>query len=345
MLRHLSVLFLLASAASAQILPKSFSGWQQATSKPLDVKTVSAENADALKEYGFKDAEQATYGRDGRTVTLTALRFVDGTGGFGAFTWLREPGFVKEQLCNAGASAREHIVFYCADIVIDARWDRITAMTMADLRALAESLPKLTGPAANIPNVPPTLRASDDLKLALGPAAYKRFQSLPGWAELVPPAESIDFNRNAEVMLAPVAAGRGIVTVVRYPNPAIARQQLTAWEKWSKTPAENLYAQVKRSGPILAAVKGQIDVNEAQRALDSINYEADVTWNESTGLEKRNNIGGLVYAAVLLAIIIFGIAVVGGIFFGGFRLLLSKAFPKRFGEEHKEAEFIRLNIR
>src|SRR3569832_394715 len=165
------------------LLPKAFSGWQKVESKTATKPdAVDSSNAAALKEYGFKDAEDASYTRDGRTITVRALRFQDGTSGYGAFTYYREPGMAREQLCDNAASAREHIVFHCADILIDAQWDRVTAMTMAELRTLAESLPKLTGPAAQPPNIPPPLRNIDDLKLALGPASHAHFLGLPVWS-------------------------------------------------------------------------------------------------------------------------------------------------------------------
>lgn len=332
------------------LLPKTFSGWQKSAPKSASKpEAVDRVNAAALKEYGFKDSEEATYRRDGRTITLRALRFQDGTSGFGAFTYYREPGMAREQLCDNAASAREHIVFHCADILIDAHWDRVTGMTMAELRALAESLPKLTGPAAQPPNIPPPLRNIDDLKLSLGPASHAHFLALPGWAELAPAASLIDYQRSAEVILAPILSGRGIMTVVRYPTNRIAMQELPKLDGWSKqlpadAAARNLQSQAKRSGPILVTVRGQLGTDEVTTAVNAVNYEADVTWNEATGLEKRNNIGGLVYAAILLAIIIFGIAVIGGLVFGGFRILLRKLFPNRFADPSDDRQFIRLNI-
>lgn len=343
-------IFLLALqlAASAQsILPKSFSGWVQGKVQTYTPPaTVDAANAAALKEYGFHDGEQTAYTREGRTIQLRALRFNDGTGAFGAFTFYREPGMVTEKLCDAAASAREHVLFQCADILIEAHWDRVTAMTMADLRVLAESLPVIKGPSAQGPLVPPSLRTTEDLRLALGPAGYAHFASLPGWAELLPPVAAVDFDRGAEALLAPSDQGRAIITVVRYPTPHIAAQDLPKYEAWAKQnpPQGNINSLVKRSGLIVAAVRGQIGTDEAKAALDPINYEADVAWTESTGLEKKNNIGSLVYAAIILAMIIFGFAVIGGVFFGGFRVLLRKLFPGTIVDRTEAAEFIKLNI-
>ena len=350
--RVLLLSFALSCAAIAQdaILPKSFSGWQKSAPKiSKDAASIGAQHAAALKEYGFRDSEQATYTREGRTITVRAVRFNDGIGGFGAFTYFREPGMVSEKLCDTAASAREHILVHCADIVLDAKWDRITAMTMAELRVLTQALETVGGPAAQGPSIPPSLRTVDDIRLALGPAAYAHFAALAGWGELIPPANAIDFDRSAEALLAPTDGGRAITTVVRYPTPHIAIQEFTKYEAWSKqalpdAAERNINSLVKRSGPIIATVRGQIGTDEAKAALDPINYEADVTWSEATGLEKRNNIGGLVYAAILLAIIIFGFAVIGGVVFGGFRVILRKLFPGKFIDRAESVEFIKLNL-
>lgn len=330
--------------AQNAVLPKIFSGWQK-TSANGELKP----DAVVLKEYGLKDTEQATYTREGRTIRLSAFRFNDGTGAFGAFTFMREPQMVAEKLCDQAASAREHILFRCADILVDAKWDRITAMTLAELRSLAKNLPMIRGPAAQSPNVPPSLREVDDLKFALGPAAYTHFAQQPGWDELIPPVATVDFARSGEVILAPVEGGRAIVTVIRYPTPHIAIQEIAKLDAWAQQPppdaaARNINSLTKRSGPIVAAVRGTLGTDEGKATLDLINYEADVTWSESTGLEKRNNIGSLVYAAIMLAIIIFGFAVIGGVFFGGFRVLLRKAFPGRFVDRPEAVEFISLNL-
>src|SRR5262245_57289834 len=128
-LRVLLLLTLLPAAFAQQqdgLLPKVFSGWQKSAGKTLtSVGAIDAANAAALTEYGLKDSEEAAYSRDGRKITLRAIRFADGTSGFGAFTYYREPGMAREQLCDNAASAREHIVFQCADILVDAHWDRV----------------------------------------------------------------------------------------------------------------------------------------------------------------------------------------------------------------------------
>jgi hypothetical protein len=92
-------------------------------------------------------------------------------------------------------------------------------------------------------------------------------------------------------------------------------------------------------------VRGQISSSDAKSLLAHVNYEADVTWNENTGLSKRDNIGNLVIAASVLAGIIFLISVGTGALFGFGRILLQKAFPNWFQAQSDEAAFIKLNLK
>ena len=114
---------LVSTAAAQNILPKSFAGWTQIG----DVKTVTKpEQADAaypgvLNEYGFVTAETATYTRpDGRKVTVKAAQFKDATGGYGAFTFYRDPAMKNERIGTKAASANERILFFRSNVLVDA---------------------------------------------------------------------------------------------------------------------------------------------------------------------------------------------------------------------------------
>ncbi|MGG7382458.1 hypothetical protein ACQ7B2_28165, partial [Escherichia coli] len=67
--------------------------------------------------------------------------------------------------------------FYCSNLLLDVQLDKVTAMTMAELRSLAGVLPKLSGPAAQSPNLalylPDSVRKGP-VHFALGPATYAR---------------------------------------------------------------------------------------------------------------------------------------------------------------------------
>ena len=75
-----------------------------------------------------------------------------------------------------------------------------------------------------------------------------------------------------------------------------------------------------------------------------MNYDANVTWNEPTFLGKRNNIGNLMVAALMLCGIILLFSLAAGIAFGGVRMVVKRLFPGRVFDSTTEMEIIRLKL-
>ena len=332
-----------AAAANNPILPKSFAGWTQAGSPQT---TANPANADAaypavLKEYGFAGSETATYTRDdGRKLTIKAARFNDATGAYGAFTFYRQPSMTAEEIGTKSASANNRILFFRSNVVIEADFDRVTAMSAGELRELASKLPATTGSADNLPNLPQYLPRQDAVansaKYILGPQAL-----LATRAPLN--AEQVDFDHDPEILLQQYSSKDGPLTlsVINYPTPQIAGERLRALQAAQTNPPSLL---VRRSGPLLAIVTGAIGSSDAQRLLNSVNYEAEVTWSQATSLSKRDNIGNLIIAVFTLIGIILLISIIFGVFFGGLRVIVKRLFPDKVFDRPEEMEIIQLHL-
>ena len=113
-------------------------------------------NAALLKEYGLTDFESGTYTRDdGRKVALKAARFADASGAYGAFTYYKMPQMLKESIPDQGASLNERVLFYRGNILVDAVFEKLTAMSAAELRELVGgACPCPPGNARNLPILP-----------------------------------------------------------------------------------------------------------------------------------------------------------------------------------------------
>lgn len=347
---HLVILLFIALATTAlaqqknSILPQSFAGWE----KSGDIRSganpseIDQAHPDVLKEYGFNEFETATYTRPDRTLKVRAARFHDATGAYGAFTFYRDPRMNSESVGTMAASANERILFFRDNILVDAQFDRVTGMSGSELRELAASLPSASGTAANLPTLPNYLPRQDlianSAKYVVGPAALEA---------LNPPlrGEIINFRLSPEIMLSSYAVDRQTASLIliAYPTPQIAGERLRAIET-ADHPQDGTTIVAKRTGPIVALVKGMISEGDARKILGRVNYEAEVTWNENTGLSKRDNIGNLVIAAFVLVGIILLISLVTGVLFGFARVVMQKLFPDRFVTKAEEADFIRLNI-
>lgn len=346
----------LAATAPARVLPADFSGWHAAS--PQKFKPTAADSK-ILDEYGLQSAESSAYQRGDQNLHAKAYRFADATGAYGAFTYYRKPEMAAEKFCDAGASDGNHVIFYCTNVLVDVTLDKVTAMTPAELRDLAASIPRVAGNLAELPKLPLhlSLAAQKNARYVAGPAG------LDALNETVK-SSLVDFSLSPEVVVAKERALDGIATIVlvQYPTPKIAQAQVQKMNDWAKTQSPDWQRSqalstpppssdamptrfaTRRSGPLVAVVSGQITENDARKILSDINYDAQVTWNEAAPTQK-DNIGDLIYNIMLLAFILSGFMLVLGVAFGGFRILVKKFFPGRFIDRPEDVEFIKLNLR
>jgi hypothetical protein len=325
------------------LLPTGFNGWEI---NRQNIKTgsdpVAADPADfaVLKEYGFSDFENATYTRNGRSMQVKAARFNDASGAFGAYTYYVQPQMRVEQIGDAGASHNARVLFYRGHILVETKLEQVTAMSAADLRALAEALPRPRGNVSALPALPryvpkQSLMANTE-RYIVGPIALERLG--------VPvPANLIDFSKAPDIEFAKYrsSAGNAGLVLVEYPTPQIAAERMRAWQ--ATLPGTTFH--FKRSGPILAAVSGDVPDSEAQSLLASVNYDADVTWNQPTKPDPKENQGTFVLAEILLVLVVLGVGLFLGLAFGGFRIVAKRLFPKRGFDRPEEIEIISLNLK
>jgi hypothetical protein len=335
-------------------LPKEFGGWQLqgvALTSP-DPAAADATNPLVLKEYGFTDVASGTYTReDGRKLALRAARFTDASGAYGAFTYYKQPEMLNEKIGDQGSSLNNRVLFYRGNVLVDALFDKLSVMSAAELRELAGDIPLPQGGARNLPPLPTYLPKQDYVKntakYITGPLTLAKIGS-PVSAELV------DFAAGAEVVEGTYrgSGGEGTLVLISYPTPQIAAEHLkrieAARQLTAPQPAtqpavveSGAFAQ-KRSGPIVAVAAGPISQSEANAILASVHYDADVTWNENTFFDKKNNVANLLWNVVVLCGFLMGITLVAGIAFGGVRVALQRLLPKR--NRSTEDEFIALNI-
>ena len=106
----------------------------------------------------------------------------------------------------------------------------------------------------------------------------------------------------------------------------------------------NTIQSARPAGPIVVIVSGNISSSEAKALLASVTYEADVTWNENTYFDKKNNVANLLVNVILLCIIVCAISLAAGVAFGGARVLLRRYFPGKVFGHADEEEFISLDL-
>jgi hypothetical protein len=100
----------------------------------------------------------------------------------------------------------------------------------------------------------------------------------------------------------------------------------------------------KRTGPLLAIAAGPITANDARSLLNKVNYDADVTWNQNTFFDKKNNLANLLVNIIILCAILMGLALIAGLAFGGIRVALSRLWPGHLFDRPDNVEFIALHL-
>jgi hypothetical protein len=338
--------FAAGTATPPSILPKAFGGWHLTAAAQTSTNSESADptNAALLKEYGFKDFEGGTYTRaDGRKLKIKAARFEDASGAYGAFTFYKMPQMLNERIGDQGASLNERVLFYRGNILVDAVFQQLSAMSAAELRELAEALPKPGGSIANLPGLPAYLPKESYLKntakYVVGPLALEA-----NGAPL--PVKYVDFSKGAEVVLGGynLSGARATLMLISYPTPQIAATQLKHIESAQQAHQLDSIVTAKRTGPILVLASGSISSGDAKSLVSDVNYDADVTWNERTNFTRRDNAANLIVGVILLAAIVCGISIVAGIAFGGFRVAIKRLLPGKVFDRPEDVEFISLHL-
>jgi hypothetical protein len=362
--RLILVFMLLATAAAfagegaratPAILPKEFAGWQMsgAPKTSTDPATADGLNAALLKEYGFTDFASAAFTRDnGHKVAIKAARFTDASGAYGAFTYYKMPQMLTEQIGDQGASLNERVLFYRGNVLVDAVFSQLSAMSAAELRELAGLLPIPAGGNGQLPSLPNYLpsqgRVTNTIRYVVGPIGLEKLNA-PLSAALV------DFNAGAEVTQATynTSGGEAALMLISYPTPQIAAEHLrridAAHQPNTQQSGSTTILDVgpifdRRTGPLVLVAAGPLSQSEARSLLASVNYDADVTWNENTYFDKKNNLANLLVNVVILCAIILGLALVAGLAFGGVRVLFRRVFYDRLQGDLDEVEFISLHL-
>jgi len=335
-------------AGSKAILPDIFAGWQKSPGAQLSTEPAAADPiyANVLTEYGLRDFESAVYTRDDRKLTAKAVRFQDASGAYGAFTFYKTAEMQTEKIGDQASSANNRVLFYRGTVLLTVDLDKVTPMSAGELRELADNVPRPTSQTKNLPTLPLFLPkenyVQNSVKYVLGPQGLSSVGSPLS-------AQEIDFSSSPEVAVAQYSsdAGKATMELISYPTPAIAADRLKALQAAhpeNALPGASPFL-LKRSGPLVAVVSGPISPRGAKSLIAAVNYDADVTWNENTGLSPRDNVGSLLVGVIVLTGVILGLALVAGLAFGGLRVLGKRLFPGSFFDHSKEIDFIELNLR
>ncbi len=322
----------------APVLPRSFAGWTLIPAKDAPAAPGPADAA-VLQEYGIAQREAATYGRGASTAIVSAWRFKDATGAYGAFTYFRQPGMLAENIGHEGAAVGGHYLFWTGTTVVDASFTQRSADEKSAIAALAAQLPQVGGAAGTPPSLPHYLPAGQlnpsTVKYAIGPAAYAHMGG-----QL--PSAAVDFSQDTEAVTAEYgpAGARETLTLLLYPTPQIA----AAHQKAIDAIAQSSEMSSKRSGPIVAVVSGSEAPQKSQQLLNAVHFSDYVTINHPEGyVPEGAKLYRLLLGITVLVVVLMSAALLLGLFLGGGRALFRVVRGKP-ASSLVEEEFISLHL-
>ena len=299
-------LFLLAA-----ILPPSIDDW-----KRTDVSNAELPHPVVAREYGLIESDAATYKSGSKSFELAAYRLKDVTGAVALEQSLQDP-------------AKK--IFRYQNYVFQTTSG--TAPRGAIDAFLIPALPRIDRSASPnmLPYMPAKKRVSGTERLILGPESLRAFEPRI-------PAAAAGFDFAGEMQLAQYATpdGAAVLAVLRYPNQAIARQQLLALQKISG-------ATALRQGPLVAVVLSansdrKLNASTAQALANLVQYRAEVVMDKAPDKPQPNPAVFLVNVFKLCG---FLLALCLGL---GLIFALFRAYGRHWSGRENEPEMTSLGI-
>jgi hypothetical protein len=345
----LAWLFVATIPAFAQsVLPASFGGWAAGSipSAPdADLLKTAAPNTVA-QEYGLVSTERTTYTRGKDALNVRLYKMKDPSGAFGLYSYLRLPEMAHAEPGDHSVISRERALLLDGNLVLDVNGTDLPKVGK-DLNTLVEAVtPKAEqGPLPSLSeHLPVTGFVDRSDKYVLGPVALN--QVFPVSAD-----DWLGFSHGAEAEVAKYKVnGRDMALLIAdFPTPQVAQKRLVDLQQIyhlnPKNPDVNsspLFA--KRSITLLAIVSGAKTQAEADELLGQVQSGSEVTWNEPTFQFKEPSIGAMIVGSIEGAGVLCMFAVVAGIGFGGFRLIIKRYFPDRVFDRSSTMQVLQLGL-
>lgn len=294
--------------------------------KILSTTAVKPPDAAVWEEYGLDAAERAEYSGPGKTLTGTAYRLKDPTGALGAYEWIMPAAAKRSKLSNISVEKPDGgAILLLGNYVVD--FPR-TKPTDLQIRQLFYKLPRVD--QSSLPPlrdyVPQAGLVANSEKYILGPASLQALEP-----RISPSIAAFHLGAEGQYVRYRTAHGEVPMLIFSYPTPQMARERLDAFQKLPG-------AVAKRTGPLLAVTVSPANLDDAERLLAEVKYEATVTWNEKLR-KPEGNAGDMLMAICMLALVLIFASVLVGFALGGMRILREK-----FGMKSAEPSFTSLDL-
>jgi len=356
-LRFSLVILFLASvalpAAAQGILPSSFGGWAATAPgtpiPPAGLDPLLGPDANAFREYVVKSVEQRSYGQGAQTASITLYRMRDPSSAYGAYTFLHGDGLAPKELGSYASASGDRALIVVGEMLLDiAAAPKQARPADAELKQLADLLDKKAD-HTSYPfigeHLPEKGRVAGSERYVIGPLSLAHFVPLgtDDW---------VGFDHSAETILAHYKVGGKEETLLisSYPTQQVAALKFAGMLRrfvfdppGDVQPGQNVLFG-KRVSSYIAVVAGAPSREAANKILDQVGYESNVTWNEPKQTLTEPGFNSMIVEAFLGTGAIMMFAVAAGIGFGGIRVLAKIFLPNKIFDREKQIEILQLGI-
>ncbi len=342
---------LLASGQEHDVIPLvPAANWHLVSSEPMAVEATRRFGADPAieREYGVKTVVLRKYHLDSKQAEVLLEEAYDPSAAYGLLTYYRTEemkparGMEVTVIGPSGAAMVRGRFFIRAWPVpgSDVSENQLRAL----LIAIGGTRPTRQDAAALPAPLPSAGLTPGSEKYLLGLEAARR--ALPSFR-----TDLIGFTQGAEAQVGTYSQGLARLTVlaISYPTPQIARIRFGAMENMLEINQERGAASIygRRTGSTVILVLDAANSKAAQKLIDQFQVTSNVSWNEPAPQQERFivDVIRMVLAILLLAFLIAGFAVGGGLILFLTRRLANRFFPQWEWADPERERIIRLNLR
>jgi hypothetical protein len=341
-------------AAAQGVLPNSFGGWNASANSTFvpanGLDSLLGPDTPAFREYVVKTVEQRSYTQGTQTASVTIYRLRDPSSAYGAYTFLRNDTLSPIDLGSYASASHERAMIVVGEMLLDVTVPEKQARPAdADLKQLADMLDEKAD-HTSYPfigeHLPEKGRVRNSERYVIGPLGLAHFVPLgtDDW---------MGYDNSAESILAHyMVNGKDETLIVSsYPTQQVAAakfakmlRRFTFDPPGEDAPIGPNVLFGKRVSSFIAVVAGAPSRQAANKVLDQVGYESNVTWDEPKQTLTEPSINNMIVEAFLGTGAIMCFAVAAGIGFGGIRLLVKIFLPNKIFDREKQIEILQLGI-
>jgi len=344
----------LCAGADSSLLPGQFGPWQaEAPATTLQIKDLGTgwakwpNGEHVLQEAGLTKIEQCSFRNGADEITLRAFVLRDPSSAFEVYTFLLSPGMKDLGLGKDSAGDDTHTHMLIGNLVVLASVP--ASVKSQSFQELLTALKDKADPTPMPPlkgYLPEHWRVFGSEKYALGPEAFRAAMSSLQLDAAAGLANEVGFKDEAEAMVASYRGqhGSGTLLLLAYPTQQLAEQHLHHLQQALPDSLRRAGVTVERKASLLSLVFAATAPEHAQAIRDEVNYETEVTWNESSHKATDPPIFTIMFKIFLFTGLFLGVATGVGIAFGGVRVIIKRLFPGKVFDRPEDIEILQLGL-